>query len=155
MNKLRIALLVLVGTLSGYLLFSEARPVSGAPEFDHATVHVTDLQKSVDFYEMVMELKQIPDPFKDGRHAWFRAGAHEQFHVASGAKEAANHDIEDHVAFRVASMTDFMKRLDQMHVKYRAFAEDKPEATLRPDGVKQVYLQDPDGYWIEVNNDKY
>tara|TARA_R110000868_G_scaffold1389_10_gene10744 strand:+ start:3320 stop:3502 length:183 start_codon:yes stop_codon:yes gene_type:complete len=27
--------------------------------------------------------------------------------------------------------------------------------TKRPDGVKQIYLQDPDGYWIEVNSAKY
>ena len=26
------------------------------------------------------------------------------------------------------------------------------ETNDRPDGVKQVYFQDPDGYWIEVND---
>jgi lactoylglutathione lyase len=25
----------------------------------------------------------------------------------------------------------------------------------RVDGIKQIYLQDPDGYWIEVNDDKF
>ena len=24
--------------------------------------------------------------------------------------------------------------------------------TTRPDGVKQLYVQDPDGYWIEIND---
>jgi len=26
---------------------------------------------------------------------------------------------------------------------------------LRPDGIQQIYFQDPDGYWIEVNDDKF
>ena len=26
---------------------------------------------------------------------------------------------------------------------------------VRPDGVHQLYFQDPDGYWIEVNDDKF
>jgi catechol 2,3-dioxygenase-like lactoylglutathione lyase family enzyme len=27
--------------------------------------------------------------------------------------------------------------------------------TTRPDGIKQIYFKDPDGYWIEVNDDPY
>jgi len=27
--------------------------------------------------------------------------------------------------------------------------------TARPDGVKQIYRQDTDGYWMEVNDDKF
>jgi len=27
--------------------------------------------------------------------------------------------------------------------------------TVLSDGVSQIYLQDPDGYWIEVNDDKF
>jgi catechol-2,3-dioxygenase len=26
---------------------------------------------------------------------------------------------------------------------------------VRPDGVKQIYFQDPEGYWIEINDDKH
>ncbi len=24
--------------------------------------------------------------------------------------------------------------------------------TARPDGFRQIYVQDPDGYWIEIND---
>jgi lactoylglutathione lyase len=47
-----------------------------------------------------------------------------------------------------------MTHLDQMQVKYRNFKSNEKTVTQRPDGVKQVYLQDPDGYWIEVNDVK-
>jgi len=27
--------------------------------------------------------------------------------------------------------------------------------TTRPDGVHQIWFQDPDGYWLEINDVKY
>ena len=47
-----------------------------------------------------------------------------------------------------------MAHLDHMQVKYQNLKGDG-KVTLRPDGVNQIYLQDPDGYWIEVNDDKF
>ena len=28
------------------------------------------------------------------------------------------------------------------------------KVTTRPNGAKQIWLQDPDGYWIEINDAK-
>ena len=116
-------------------------------------MYVRDLQKSVEFYEKVMMLEKIPDPFKDGRHIWFRIGAHEQLHVVGGATEPVQHGIDVHLAFRVPSLPDFMTHLDGMHVNYRNSKGDG-KISARPDGVKQIYFQDPDGYWIEINDDR-
>jgi len=155
METMRTALLVLMSSLlSAALIFAQSTPAKHPPEVDHTTVYVQDMQKSVEFYEKVMMLEKIPEPFKDGRHIWFRTGAHEQLHVVSGATEPAQHDVEIHTAFRVASLPDFMTHLDQMKVKYRNFKGDG-KISARPDGVKQIYFQDPDGYWIEVNDDKF
>lgn len=123
-------------------------------EFDHTTVFVRDLQKSADFYEKAFGFERISEPFKDGKHIWFRMGAHEQLHVVGGATDGAHQGIEVHFAFRVGSLGDFMTHLDRMHVPYRNFDGDG-KVTLRPDQVRQIYLQDPDGYWIEVNDDKF
>ena len=127
-----------------------------APEFDHATVYVRDLQKSANFYDKVLGLERIPEPFHDGRHIWYRIGAHDQLHVVSGANSAEEHDINVHLAFRVADVSDFSSRLDRMAIPYRkSIRGDGKTASVRPDGVHQVYFQDPDGYWIEVNDDKF
>lgn len=148
------ARLILAVVLSGAVLFSQSVTPGKPPEFDHTAVHVRDLAKSVEFYEKVMGLEKIPDPFKDGRHVWFRMGPHDQLHVVGGATENLQHPIDVHFAFRVPSMADFMTHLDQMQIKYRSFKGDAKVAP-RPDGVQQIYFQDPDGYWIEVNDDKY
>jgi lactoylglutathione lyase len=128
--------------------------VAQAPEFDHAAIVVHDLQKSGEFYQKVMRLQRIPDPFNDGKHVWYRIGAHEQLHVIASSTEMT-HDISVHLAFRVPSLPAFMVHLDQMRVKYRNFRSDEPTAGIRPDGVKQIYFQDPDGYWVEVNDGKF
>ena len=42
-----------------------------------------------------------------------------------------------------------------MGVKYGNWAQTNKGPEIRPDGVKQIYFQDPDGYWIEVDDDKF
>lgn len=128
---------------------------SQGPHFSHQTIFVTDLNRSADFYEKVLQLKRIPEPFHDGKHVWFRISEHGQLHVVSGAKEDIPHDINIHLAFSVASMEAFTGHLDQYKVKYGNWAGSSKEPQVRPDKVKQVYLQDPDGYWIEINDDAF
>jgi lysophospholipase L1-like esterase/catechol 2,3-dioxygenase-like lactoylglutathione lyase family enzyme len=125
------------------------------PEFNHTTVYVVNLEKSTAFYRDVMELRQISEPFRDGRHNWFRIGPHSQLHVVGGAKKLAPHDINIHLSFRVISMPDFMKHLDAYHIDYGNWNRTEKAPQVRPDGVSQIYFQDPDGYWIEVNDDKF
>jgi lactoylglutathione lyase len=125
------------------------------PHFNHTTIYVVDLEKSSDFYEKVMQLKRIEEPFHDNRHTWFKMGDHDQLHVVSGAKSAGPHDINIHLAFSVPSVPEFMKHLDAMNVKYGNWAGDDKKIQPRPDKVSQIYFQDPDGYWIEVNDDKF
>ena len=48
-----------------------------------------------------------------------------------------------------------MKHLDQMGIKYGNYSGEEKKIALRPDQVQQIYFQDPDGYWIEVNNDRF
>lgn len=126
-----------------------------SPHFNHLTVYVTDLARAADFYKKVMMLDTIPEPFHDHRHVWFRMAEHSQLHVVSGAKEDIPHDVNIHLAFTVNSLPDFMKHLDQMGIKYGNFAGEANKIALRPDQIQQIYLQDPDGYWIEVNNDRF
>ena len=156
MKKTTLALCLLGCFSPGLLSVSQSSPVDKRAEFDHSTVYVRDLQKSADFYEKVLGLERIPEPFRDGRHVWFRIGPHDQLHVVSGATEAKTQDINVHLAFRVRSFSDFVSHLDQASIKYRKSIRDESKgSSVRPDGVHQVYFQDPDGYWIEVNDDRF
>ena len=120
--------------------------------FDHHALHVRDLPTSAAFYEKVLGLKRIPDPFKDDRHVWFDIGHGIELHVIGGATSVGPQDIKVHMAFSVDSVDAFVGHLDACDVGYVNSRAVERQVTTRRDGVKQVYIQDPDGYWIEVND---
>ena len=126
-----------------------------SPQFNHQTIFVVDMNKSAEFYEKAMMLKRISEPFHDNRHIWLRIGEHSQLHIVQGAERVVDHDINIHMAFTVPSVEEFAKHLDGLHIKYGNWAQSSTQPQVRPDGIKQIYLQDPDGYWIEVNDDKF
>lgn len=125
------------------------------PTLNHVAIYVHDLQKSANFYKNIIGLESIPEPFHDGRHEWFRIGEHSQLHLIKGAKSLEEHDKDSHLCFSVSSMEDFIKNLDKNNVLYEDWPGKPNKITTRPDGVKQIYFKDPDGYWIEINDDRY
>lgn len=124
-----------------------------AAVLNHIAVYVADLQIATEFYKNVFDLEIIPEPFHDGRHTWFSIGPTGHLHIISGAKAAAVHDKNEHLCFSVASVDDFTKKLKAMKIDYENWAGERQAVTNRKDGVKQVYFKDPDGHWLEVNDD--
>ena len=144
----------LVGVLLGLgsCRMTTAQP---ATSVSHVALYVYDLQKSVDFYKNVLGLPQIPEPFKDGKHVWLRMGPHSQLHIIQGAAKVEPHDKNSHLAFSVKDLKKFTARLDNARVRYGSWTGADKRTTARPDGVEQVYLQDPDNFWVEVNSDPF
>ena len=120
---------------------------------NHIALHVYDLQKSTTFYEQIVQLDSIPEPFHDGKHTWLSVSAASHLHLISGAEKQTAHDKFTHLCFTVPSMDDFIGRLDKGQVAYENWVGAKSSITTRVDGIKQIYFQDPDGYWIEINDD--
>jgi len=121
---------------------------------NHVAICAHDLKRSVAFYSDVMELTKIPNPFHDTVHQWYSIGPGNALHVIQAGCPAVTHDINNHLCFNVPSIEDFMKHLDKFNIKYGDWAGNYKKTQLRADGVIQIYFQDPDGYWIEVNNAK-
>jgi lactoylglutathione lyase len=125
------------------------------PTLNHVAVYVHDLQKSADFYKNIIGLKSIPEPFHDGHHDWFSIGPHSQLHLIEGASSVVNHDKNSHLCFTVSSIGDFINKLNKNKISFENWPGQANEITIRTDGIKQIYFKDPDGYWIEINNDTY
>ncbi|MBO9674656.1 MAG: VOC family protein [Sphingobacteriaceae bacterium] len=121
---------------------------------NHIAVYVSDLNKATTFYESVFNLKIIPEPFKDNRHAWFTLGPAGQLHLIQGAKGNETFDKNAHLCFSVPSVDDFIKKLTAKNISFEDWAGKERGITLRVDGVKQIYFKDPDGHWLEVNDAK-
>jgi lactoylglutathione lyase len=78
---------------------------------------------------------------------------HSHVHVISGATAPAFHDKNNHLCFSVPSMEDFIARLKKANIQFENWAGEKNVVQIRVDGIKQIWFKDPDGYWIEINND--
>jgi lactoylglutathione lyase len=122
------------------------------PTFNHYAICVKNLKASAAFYEDVILLQKIKHPFADTVHQWFSLGPHLQLHVIQANCPPIVHDINIHLSLTVPSLEDFMRHLDKLNIKYGNWAGDYRKTQLRPDNVTQIYLQDPDGYWIEIND---
>jgi lactoylglutathione lyase len=120
---------------------------------NHVALHVYDLQKSTSFYQHIIELDTVPEPFHDGKHTWMKVSSTSKLHLISGAEKETTHDKFVHLCFSVPSLNDFINKLDKEHIPYESWLGAKISVTTRVDGIKQIFFQDPDGYWIEVNDD--
>lgn len=143
----------LVAAISLVTIFIQTPSSMQKPVLNHIALYVTNLQKATAFYRDVIGLDTIPEPFRDGKHTWFSIG-HSQLHLIEGAAEPIKHPKNTHICFSVPSVEDFIKRLDKAAVEYSNWPGTSKSPTVRTDGVKQIYFQDVDGYWIEVNDDK-
>ncbi|GAB3528026.1 hypothetical protein GCM10027443_05290 [Pontibacter brevis] len=153
-TSLRFIFLVLF-SLSLQAASAQTTKQDNAPTIalNHIAMYVHNLEKSTAFYENVLQLKQIPEPFKDGKHTWFTLGPAGQLHLIQGAEQNIKRDKNDHLCFSVPLIEDFIANLNKQQVNYTNWPGTAKAPTVRVDGVKQVYFQDPDGHWIEVNND--
>lgn len=121
-------------------------------KINHIAISVTNLQESEHFYRDILGLKQIPEPFGLGIHAWFDIGSAE-LHVIEMAEERKEHSISSHLCFSVRDMDAFIETLAEHNIPFYDFEENPGQMTLRPDGISQIYITDPDGYWVEINDD--
>lgn len=121
-------------------------------QLNHIALYVTNLKVSTQFYQGVLGLDTIANPFNDGKHTWFTVGPKSHLHLIEGAKEKINQDKNSHLCFSVRSVEKFVYALSEYHIPYESWIGEEMKATHRVDGVQQIYFKDPDGYWIEIND---
>ena len=144
----------LIVLLSGCFGFTQSVSAQTTAKLNHIAFYVLNLKTSTDFYRNIVGLDTIPEPFHDGRHTWFLIGPKSHLHIISGATEKTLHDKNTHLCFTVPSVEAFLPVLKKNNIPYENWAGEKSAITFRVDGVKQVYFQDPDGYWLEINDAK-
>jgi len=121
-------------------------------KLNHIAVYVEDLEESRNFYSDIIGLEQIEEPFKDGLHVWYKIGE-SQLHLIEGEWEEPTINKNNHLCFSTADIEKIIKKLREQNISFENWPGEKNKVTTRVDGVKQIYFQDPNGYWVEVNND--
>ena len=149
MKKIFVSIFVLLSVAHAVNGQQSAKPKAS---LNHIAQYVVDLKVSTEFYRDIVGLDTIPEPFHDGRHTWFSVGPKSHLHIISGAKNKEPHDKNAHLCFTVSSVPDFTNTLKKNNIPFESWTGEKETWTNRVDGVKQIYFQDPDGYWIEIND---
>lgn len=119
---------------------------------NHTAIFVKDIKATRMFYENILQLDTLPEPFHDGKHKWYSIGPSVSLHVIEGASERKEYYKNQHTCFSVQSVEQFTTLLKQHNIAFEDVAGKKNAITTRVDGVKQIWLQDPDGYWVEIND---
>jgi lactoylglutathione lyase len=120
--------------------------------FNHQALSVSDVQKSAAFYSTVMGLEEITNRTQITGIRWFSLGEGKELHLVSILPGEVKITKAVHFALATPQFENFLKNLESKKVLYSDWPGKNNNVTTRADGVKQIYLQDPDGYWIEVNS---
>lgn len=123
------------------------------PHINHLALSVAQLERSRVFYQDVLGLDSIPEPFHDGRHVWLSISKHAHLHLIQNPPPITVPEKNTHLCFSVPDVKAFITVLQQRNISYEDWPGKQSAITTRPDGIHQIYLQDPDGYWIEINDD--
>lgn len=150
MNGKFFFLLALLGVGFTANLSAQNKPVM---RFNHLAIFVTDLHQSRHFYTQVIGLDSIAEPFHDGKHLWLALGFGSSLHVIADAPKKIEHFFNNHLCLSTSNMEGLKKTLAKNKIDWHNVQGQKGMTTTRPDGISQIWIQDPDGYWIEINND--
>lgn len=119
--------------------------------FDHYTIKVNNLGTSAAFYKKILGLIEIQNRTEKSYIRWFSLGTGE-LHLVEGNSEEIKTNIGVHLALKLEDFDGFLAHLRENNITPHNSKGEANTTTTRADDIKQIYFQDPDGYWIEVNN---
>ncbi|MGZ0016382.1 VOC family protein [Yeosuana sp. AK3] len=122
--------------------------------FNHIALSVKDVNVSAKFYTDVLNLEIIPLPPEAKDVKWMSLGDGKELHLLSVLKDDIKTNKAIHLALSTANFDAFVQNLSELNIEYSDFPGNLNKINVRPDGIRQVFFQDPDGYWIEVNSIK-
>ena len=146
----KVTLIMIAVSFAGFIHAQDNRSFNFT--FNHLALSVKEVDRSADFYNKVLKLQEITNRTKMAGIRWFSLGEGKELHLISTLKENVTINKAVHLALTTANFDDFIEELNKMNISYSDWPGALHKINIRTDGIKQIYFQDPDGYWIEVNS---
>ncbi|WP_299062452.1 VOC family protein [uncultured Polaribacter sp.] len=121
--------------------------------FNHLALSVKNADKSVAFYQKVFQLKEIKNTASNSKTRWLSLGEKKQLHLIPRPNAEIKTNKAVHFALKTKDIDLFINHLNDLEIEYSDWKDTPNKDYIRNDGILQIYFQDLDGYWIEVNND--
>ncbi|WP_281847858.1 VOC family protein [Olleya namhaensis] len=119
---------------------------------DHIALSVKDVELSVAFYQSVFRIEEVKNTASSSKTRWLALTDHKQIHLIPRPELEVKTNKAIHFALATPNFDAFVKHLKSLEVYYSDWRDTPKKDYVRDDGIQQIYFQDPDGYWIEVNN---
>lgn len=121
-------------------------------QLNHLALSVSDVDRAATFYSDILGLEEITNKTKVDGIRWFSLGEGKELHLISTVKQQVTINKAVHMALTTPDFSQLVKKLDSMKIPYTDWAEEPGKISLRADGTRQIYIRDPDGYYIEINS---
>lgn len=121
--------------------------------FNHIALSVKDVDQSIEFYQKIFEFNEIKNTASNSKTRWLSIGEGKQLHLIPRPNFEIKINKAVHFAFSIAEFNSFVLFLKELKITYSDWLDTPNKDYIRKDGIKQIYFQDPNGYWIEVNDD--
>jgi len=119
---------------------------------DHIALLVRDLEESVAFYTALPGIREIPNPMGGTHIRWLEYANGQRFHLQAGDISAVHVEKPTHFAFSADEFEAALATLRAAGLAFGDFKGNPGAINVRPDGMRAVFLGDPNGYWIEIND---
>ena len=124
-------------------------------QYDHYSFIVKDLKTVGDFYQDILRLEEIPHPNNDPNFRWFRVAGNSQLHLIGKDSVAMQHSKSVHFCFSTPNLEAVIAHLKNNDIEFSDWPGTPNAITDRADGVRQIYIKDPENNWIEINTAKH
>lgn len=121
--------------------------------FNHIALAVKDVNESVAFYQKVFRLEEIPNSASESKTRWLVFGDGVQLHLIPRPDSEIKINKAVHFALATSEFDANVLSLEELQIPYTDWRGAPNKVYIRNDGIRQVYFQDPNGYWIEINDD--
>lgn len=141
--------IVLLLTATANCLFAQSQSFDFS--FDHFAIVVEDVDKSAEFYKNALNLEETPHPDRKPGYRWFVINDNTQIHLIQKEFAPFEKNKSMHLALATEDMDGLLAHLKAQKVTFSDWEGNESIIKNRSDGIDQIYIQDPDGYWIEIN----
>ena len=116
-----------------------------AARFNHISLHVSNVEKSTHFYCQLLGMEQLPRPKFAYNGAWISMGDGLSIHLIEGKDYETNSSNRgNHFAFST-------ENVNALEIDFRSKGIEIVSNKIRVDGIRQMFIKDPDGYYVEFN----